>query len=61
MKTKRDIMLSWKRYLRIHGNSSWITIPPEFLKANGIRPSSVIEIQLLKDGSLRIVPSKVEV
>lgn len=50
------VILRWSRKLSILGKSARLSIPPEFLAANGLTFKDYVDIELLSDGSLRVVP-----
>lgn len=53
-----SVILRWPRAIRLRGDSFMIAIPPEFLAANDLKANSPIELELLGDKTLRIVPGR---
>jgi len=45
----------WERKIRRYGHAYYIAIPPELIKASGVKTGEPLTIQLLSDGNIVIV------
>jgi len=45
----------WERKIRKYGRSYYVAIPPELLKASGVKTGEKLTIELLSDGNIVIV------
>ena len=45
----------WKRKVRKVGHTHYIAIPPELLKASGVKTGDILTLQLISNGNIVIV------